>query len=141
MSAQPVRIQRRRVKGWRKPEGAVYVGRGSKWGNPCTQIRMPALDGSEWEREGRIGKTSGQHHGFVHPDGTITSHLVKDATREQATAMYRQWLTLRTDLALAARAELAGRDLMCWCPIPEPGQPDHCHAAVLLRLANTEAQR
>lgn len=28
------RIQRRRTKGWRMPEGAVYVGRGSKWGNP-----------------------------------------------------------------------------------------------------------
>jgi hypothetical protein len=31
----PKRIQRKRVKGWRMPEGAVYVGRGSKWGNPC----------------------------------------------------------------------------------------------------------
>ena len=36
----PARVQRRRgVKGWRKPEGAVYVGRISdtkpgKWGNP-----------------------------------------------------------------------------------------------------------
>ncbi|WP_030670506.1 DUF4326 domain-containing protein [Streptomyces rimosus] len=132
----PVRIQRRRTKGWRKPEGAVYVGRGSKWGNPCTQIRMPALDGSEWEREPRLGKTSGQHHGFRHPDGTTTSHLVKNATREQAVAMFRDWLEQRPSLADAARAELAGRDLMCWCPLPEPGQPDHCHAAVLLALAN-----
>jgi len=30
----PVRIQRKRVKGWRMPEGAIYVGRGSRWGNP-----------------------------------------------------------------------------------------------------------
>jgi hypothetical protein len=30
----PVRVQRKRTKGWRMPEGAVYVGRGSKWGNP-----------------------------------------------------------------------------------------------------------
>ena len=30
----PVRIQRKRTKGWRMPEGAVYVGRPSKWGNP-----------------------------------------------------------------------------------------------------------
>ena len=34
----PPRIQRRRTKGWRKPAGAVYVGRvkkdhPSKWGN------------------------------------------------------------------------------------------------------------
>jgi Domain of unknown function (DUF4326) len=30
----PVRIQRKRAKGWRMPEGAVYVGRPTKWGNP-----------------------------------------------------------------------------------------------------------
>ena len=35
------------------------------------------------------------------------------------------------------RALLHGRNLACWCPLPEPGQPDHCHAAVLLELANT----
>ena len=29
----PERIQRRRTKGWRMPEGAVYVGRPTKWGN------------------------------------------------------------------------------------------------------------
>jgi hypothetical protein len=30
----PQRIQRKRAKGWRMPEGAVYVGRPTKWGNP-----------------------------------------------------------------------------------------------------------
>lgn len=30
----PVRIQRRRTAGWRMPEGAVYVGRPTRWGNP-----------------------------------------------------------------------------------------------------------
>ena len=30
----PRRIQRKRSKGWTKPEGAVYVGRGTQWGNP-----------------------------------------------------------------------------------------------------------
>ena len=34
MSQQPKRVQRKRTKGWRMPEGVVYVGRGSKWGNP-----------------------------------------------------------------------------------------------------------
>lgn len=28
------RIQRERTDGWRMPEGAVYVGPGTKWGNP-----------------------------------------------------------------------------------------------------------
>lgn len=31
---RPARIQRRRSAGWRMPEGAVYVGRPTRWGNP-----------------------------------------------------------------------------------------------------------
>lgn len=40
MTKKPVRIQRKRVKGWRMQEAAgnglvsVYVGRPSRWGNP-----------------------------------------------------------------------------------------------------------
>lgn len=30
----PLRIQQQRTKGWRKPVGAVAVGRGTMWGNP-----------------------------------------------------------------------------------------------------------
>jgi len=33
-AAGPKRIQRKRTKGSRMPEGAVYVGRPSRWGNP-----------------------------------------------------------------------------------------------------------
>ncbi len=32
----PVRVQRRRAKGWKMPPNTVYVGRGSQWGNPFT---------------------------------------------------------------------------------------------------------
>jgi hypothetical protein len=31
---KPQRIQRKRTKGWRMPDGAVYVGRPTIWGNP-----------------------------------------------------------------------------------------------------------
>lgn len=30
----PRRVQRRAEKGWRLPPNTVYVGRGTKWGNP-----------------------------------------------------------------------------------------------------------
>jgi hypothetical protein len=134
LDTQPRRIQRRRTKGWRAPAGAIYVGRGTRWGNPCTQVRYPALDGTEWEREGRLGKTSGQRHAFVHPDKTVTWHLVQDATPEQAVEMFRRWLTEAPSLTAAVREHLSGRDLMCWCPTDEP-----CHADILLELANTPA--
>jgi len=32
----PVRIQRKRAKGWKMPPNTVYVGRPTKWGNPFT---------------------------------------------------------------------------------------------------------
>ncbi len=32
------RIQRKRIKGWRMPKNAVYVGRPTKWGNPYKVI-------------------------------------------------------------------------------------------------------
>lgn len=35
---KPKRIQRKRTKGWRMPEGAVYVGRLTDFGNPHSLI-------------------------------------------------------------------------------------------------------
>jgi hypothetical protein len=47
-----------------------------------------------------------------------------------AVRLYRQWLP-DTDL-YRDLSELAGHDLMCFCPLERP-----CHADVLLELANT----
>jgi hypothetical protein len=33
-SFTPVRVQRKRTKGWKMPPNTVYVGRPTKWGNP-----------------------------------------------------------------------------------------------------------
>lgn len=54
------------------------------------------------------------------------------ATPDRATAVtaYRAWLATQPTLIEAARRELAGHDLACWCP---PDQP--CHADVLLAVA------
>lgn len=149
----PQRIQRKRIGGWRMPENTTYVGRGSKFGNPYrvgeAQVRMPALDGGEWEHEGRLGKTSGQKHAFFHgaPKGEpmlITWHQVENATAEQCVQMYRERLTGQDmahieyrhpsrDELLAEVQNLKGKNLACWCPLDKP-----CHADVLLEIANQE---
>lgn len=36
-------------------------------------------------------------------------------------------------IVIEAQMELAGKDLICWCPLDEP-----CHADVLLQYANAE---
>jgi hypothetical protein len=123
----PTRIQRRRTKGWRKPEGAVYVGRPTRFGNPARLIRADHGLIVRWGLNGILV-------GTWPADG-------RDA-RRYATELYRAWIDRPEQAETRAlfRALLHGRDLVCWCPLPELGQPDHCHAAVLLRLANpTEA--
>lgn len=153
----PQRVQLRRTPGWRKPENTISVARPSKFGNPFvvgkTQIRLPALDGSDWEHEGRLHKTPGERHPYVrHIDGrdVITWHQVETATAAQCVEMYREYITGRTgrldyrhpDLTAVIRTELAGRNLACWCPlVDEDGQPFPCHADVLLAIANATGER
>jgi hypothetical protein len=55
------------------------------------------------------------------------------ADTAEAVAMFRLYLLARPDLVAAARAELRGRILACWC---RPGDP--CHADVLLEVANAD---
>lgn len=56
----PKRIQRKRSKGWRMPEGAVYVGRPTKWGNPfCVVDVIDAYCGDE------AGRPERKNRGFA----------------------------------------------------------------------------
>lgn len=151
----PKRIQRKRTLGWRKPDGAVIVDRTSKWGNPFAYrtpyglARVPAIDGSPWEYEGRIS-AAGTRHDCFHADGTWTAHTVRYMTRAECVQMYRRallapdphihlwdgkarcWLTPDD-----VRRELAGKDLLCWCPLDDgEGNQVPCHASVLLEVAN-----
>lgn len=112
--SEPQRIHQKRVKGWRKPEGAVSVVRGTDWGNPF-----------------KVGDTL-WHAGTF---GRERVDIGLDITPALAVAMFETWVT-QNGYAGQIRDELAGRDLMCFC---KPGEP--CHADVLLRIANSPADR
>lgn len=86
-----------------------------------------------------------RHHGDAPKDaiyvgrptkwGNPYSHLrangtIRVNTRELAVKRYRAYLESRADLKEAARRELAGKDLVCWCA------PAECHAYVLMEIAN-----
>lgn len=127
----PARIQRRRVRGWRKPDNCVIVSRPSRFGNPFAI------------RRDEFGLA------VEHPDGSLmTGFTSMENAREVAVAYYRSWLAdvgpevyevggraYGRRRVLADLHLLRGKDLACTCPLPEPGEPDHCHAAVLLELA------
>ncbi|MGA6223504.1 DUF4326 domain-containing protein [Streptomyces umbrinus] len=138
LDTQPRRIQRRRTKGWRAPADATYVGRGSKWGNPFAVVRTDHPD-----RPWRLVDVNDRSRSLREDPQYFT-----EADKVYGLGMAKRLFELHTGVlgiyeydadALAdLRRALAGRDLMCWCLLPVPGQPDHCHGAVLLELANPQ---
>jgi hypothetical protein len=122
-TTSPKRIQRSRVKGWRMPEGAIYVGRPTRWGNP---FEVPVLG-----RELAVDLFRSFMHGVFDP--RPLDHLSDEQFRRvhAAKETWRQRLNYGAEIAAGARCELRGHDLACWCPLDQS-----CHADVLLELAN-----
>ncbi|WFE44276.1 DUF4326 domain-containing protein [Verrucosispora sp. WMMD1129] len=89
------------------PAGAVYVGRAGY-----------GLRGSPYANPHRVGKPCRV------PDCGGTTHNLTESL-----SLYRHQVL--PGLADAARADLAGRDLACWC---KPEQP--CHVDDLIAVAN-----
>ncbi|MEU9752208.1 DUF4326 domain-containing protein [Streptomyces althioticus] len=134
----PRRVQRTRTPGQRgMPPGARYVGRGTRWGNPFRVIPHRKGGGKLWQVIDTGDRSS------VLRDRPL---LVRSPAEGRATAtrLFAQHtspggLYAYTDDDLAElRKTLAGVDLACWCPLPSTGQPDWCHAAHLLTLANPD---
>jgi hypothetical protein len=124
----PVRIQRRRTAGWKRPLGAVIVDRTSRYGNPfrvdgplveLIDGRTLACSSPAAARQVAVEQFEAWLHGYG-PD-TVT--------------VGRKTFDRRRVLAAIKRGALRGKDLACPCEPPEPGEPDHCHAAVLLERA------
>ena len=114
MADQPKRIQLRRTKSWRKPEGVVSVVRGTDWGNPF-----------------KVGARLRYEHDL--PNGDVYVMDCSPITAELAVALFKAWMIDRGFIDQAAR-ELRGKDLACWCKIGDP-----CHGDWLLEIANSEA--
>lgn len=121
--AGPKRIQRKRTKGWKMPEGAVYVGRPTKWGNPF----------KIGERYRRQSSPGGHVKSFFScAPGYETPAFVLCADATIAVEWFKWWRSgeqIQQDI----RRELRGKDLACWCPLDQP-----CHADVLLEIANAD---
>jgi hypothetical protein len=63
-------------------------------------------------------------------------YSVADYGRDAAVRLYREHVMSRPALLADVRAQLAGKDLACWCRVGEP-----CHADVLIEIANHEGTR
>ena len=116
--AEPKRIQRKRTAGWRMPVGAVYVGRPTRWGNPF-RIAVPYC-GPTIRQANTAQEAVSAFNDWIRRD--TLHHLMWDPSLIVAHVELK---------ASLSRGDLAGRDLVCWCPLDQP-----CHADVLLKIAN-----
>lgn len=93
----PIRIQRKRTRGWKMPENTVYVGRPGKWGNPF----KPGM--------------------VIREQGTL--EVVKELkTVKDCIDWYKKWL--RYMGKIEDIRELKGKNLACWCKEGEPCHAD-----------------
>lgn len=100
------------------PEGAVYVGRPTRWGNPWRVVRT-------WRREWAVRDDNGSFLGTFDSEETAVRWAVRGyGLVVPDTPWIVSWLApLRDATALA-----------CWCPLDQP-----CHADVLIELLDEAA--
>jgi hypothetical protein len=112
----PKRIQRKRVTGWRLPEGAALVCRPTIFGNPWV---------------GRDAVEAYRRFIVQIRNNCFALAAIEDGL--DVTLVHRRpvdrWQALRT--RLLDLQELAGCDLACYC-----GLDRECHADILLEIAN-----
>lgn len=114
--SRPRRLHRTRRKNNKTPDGAVYVGRPTIWGNPFAgrakvgHKRSVILYGA-WIR------------------GDCSPRVLRAAGFSRAEIIQLgRW----REKMLDRLPKLAGKDLQCWCPTTS----EWCHADVLIDLAN-----
>lgn len=117
---KPVRVQRKRTKGFKLPENTICVTRGTKWGNPFKI--------GEYYKYGKAGFMSPCRPNSI-ADAKKRGDHIYIATIEDAVYHYEKYITgLMFPLNFK---ELAGKNLACFCSLDKP-----CHADVLLEIAN-----
>lgn len=119
----PTRVQRQRRKGSKMPKAAVYVGRGSRFGNPWRVERFTPVPGDSRAYAAVLRDHRGTDH--VHPFETYRGAAAR------AVAGYQVHIMRGDGPTKAEIATLTGKNLACWC---KPDMP--CHADILLKLAN-----
>lgn len=100
----PQRVQLQRAKGWRMPANTLKVDRSTPWGNPFCVGDEGVPDATAAVRLFRK---------LLEHDGIDANHSLFVFTKERL------------------KADLAGKNLACWCAPDKP-----CHADVLLEIAN-----
>lgn len=115
MTDTPIRIQRKRTKGWRLPPNTVCINRPSKFGNPFRWQDLMELNRELSKGEARAICVQ---YFYEWLDGDNSQW--QGASSEQAR-----------DLILKNLHELKDKNIACYCPTAAV-----CHGDPLRRIAN-----
>lgn len=140
----PVRIQLRRARGWRLQDVSMAIN-----GLPARSCCRPG--------------PLGNYHPASRWDDPEWEFGPYPSWRACAADCYRMWITQQPAFmawwrlttwgsieqmsgdptlkaALQMLPSIRNHNLACFCPLPAAGEPDHCHAAVLLEIARGHAE-
>lgn len=130
--SKPIRIQRKRTRGWRMPHNTVCVDRNSRFGNPYF-IHQVLGKWEVWNNGKRIfGPYEHKRQAAAKAVELYLQYINTTSLRGEGNqaGTFAKKIVNKDDV----RKHLVGKNLACWCSLDEP-----CHADVLLRLANGEA--
>lgn len=117
------RIQRKRTKGWKMPQNAIYVGRPSKWGNPIKLVGdCIYIDASH--RRKILSPWVFYNVGDIDDVLHLYWHIIHGTQFTNVDLQYWSDKFKENDIE-----ELRGKDLACFCSLKEK-----CHADLLIEL-------
>ncbi len=114
----PIRIQRKRTKGWKMPPNTIYVGRPTLYGNP-------------WQGPDAVVAYRRFVEQMVRGAVSVRAIMKGLDLRLVFERPLREWKRLRYFILLQRGKRFSDVSYMCWCPLDEP-----CHADVWVELAN-----
>lgn len=130
-----LRVQRKRTKGYKMPNDAIYVGRGSKFGNPFKLVGdMIYVDAghrrkilSRWVYYGNQNPKYDGGGFRVEDVVKLFKDLLMDLNSHKVEPEIRERFRFMRDRI----KDLQGKKLACWCNLN-----NCCHADILIELAN-----
>lgn len=106
-----IRVERKRIKGFKLPENTKCVDRTTKWGNPFKVVKKA----NYWNVTDALRNDFG-------------SHQTKNQANKKAIELYGDWLKEELKAKRLDLRELQGKNLACFCDLELD-----CHADYLIK--------
>jgi len=144
MESKPIRVQRKRTKGWKMPENTAYVGRPTKFGNiykvgktikECDYFPNPYFKETDLFGRG-ISLRQPYTENFMRlnkiDENTVLDYELAVTLYEKQWENYLMYDEVEGNGSIMYElGKLRGKNLACFCALDKP-----CHVDILLKIVN-----